>query len=161
MSTRAAAAVLPLPTPSSAAAALPNPAHPPLRCRCQRPCTADAALPTPLRCVAALPLPCAAINFRTSAQPQMCYCRCAANTCVNWPFSRTHLPVTLTNFSYRPFFGIHMEVLDAELEQIQNRFTICHCYIVKIDFVLAKIAVTYEYSGNRDTVVVLKPRYLQ
>jgi len=26
-----------------------------------------------------------------------------------------------------------------------------YCYIVKIDFVLAKIAV--EYSGNRDTVV--------
>ncbi len=31
-----------------------------------------------------------------------------------------------------------------------------YCYIVKIDFVLAKIAVTYtEYSQNRDTAVVL------
>ena len=125
MSTRAAAAVLPLPSPSSAAAALPNPVHPPLRCCCQRPCTADAVLPTPLHCTAALQLPCAATNFDTSAQPQMRYCRCAAKTCVNWPFSRTHLPVTLTNFSYRPFFGIHMEVLDAKLEQIQNRFTVC------------------------------------
>ncbi len=47
------------------------------------------------------------------------------DTCVNWPFSRTHLPVGLTNFSYRPFFGIHMEVLDADLEQIKNRFTVC------------------------------------
>jgi hypothetical protein len=49
-------------------------------------------------------VPPAATNFDTSAQPQMRYCRCAANTCVNWPFSRTHLTVKLTNFSYHPFF---------------------------------------------------------
>ncbi len=44
-----------------------------------------------------------------------------ANTCVNWPFSRTHLPVVLDQFLLSPIFGIHMEVLDADLEQIKKQ----------------------------------------
>jgi hypothetical protein len=47
------------------------------------------------------------------------------DTCVNWPFSRTHLPVTIDQFLLSPFFGTHTEVLDAELEQMKNRFTVC------------------------------------
>jgi hypothetical protein len=31
-------------------------------------------------------------------------------------FSRSHLPVALSNFLLLPIFGIHVEVLDAELD---------------------------------------------
>jgi hypothetical protein len=39
-------------------------------------------------------------------------------------FCRSHLPVALSNFLLLPFFGIDMEVLDAELEPLKNRITL-------------------------------------
>ncbi len=46
-------------------------------------------------------------------------------TCANRPLADLTYQLRCPIFSYCPFFGIHMEVLDAELERIKNRITVC------------------------------------